>query len=173
MLDRRNRCQAAVLNVAYESDIQNVTGTIMILREIGNDWKEEIGFVNLYPLYDQHWFRKLLGVVRHQAITWAKANWDMCRNMAPQGPIISKTRQLILFGNVSASNDDQSFQVSWEWRAFEVYVIFTTLCTAKLRQFCARLLYTLCQTRPVLLVGLYGGKICMVARALYILIYKH
>ena len=33
-------------------------------------------------MISQHWFRQWLGVVRHQAITWANVDPDVCRHMA-------------------------------------------------------------------------------------------
>ena len=32
-------------------------------------------------MISQHWFRQLLGAVRQQAITWAKADSDLCGYM--------------------------------------------------------------------------------------------
>ena len=37
-------------------------------------------------MISQHWFRKWLGAVRQQAITWADVDPDLCRHMASLGP---------------------------------------------------------------------------------------
>ena len=59
-------------------------GTDMISRVIKQNWPwNECQWTSL--MVNQHWFRKWLGAVRQQAITWISFDEDLPHHMAPQG----------------------------------------------------------------------------------------